>query len=79
MRLTRRGRIVVVAAAAVLALECGALWAAVLADVRPHPGPERHPAVVLCDHQWAEDSAAHLRLVSYGDGVTVYRCDRRGY
>jgi hypothetical protein len=27
----------------------------------------------------AEDSAAHLRLISYGGGRAVYGCSRRGY
>jgi hypothetical protein len=27
----------------------------------------------------AEDSAAHLKLLRYGNGVAVYGCDRGGY
>lgn len=27
----------------------------------------------------AEDSAAHLRLISYGGGRAVYGCSRKGY
>lgn len=27
----------------------------------------------------AEDSAAHLKLVDYGDGVVRYGCFRKGY
>lgn len=27
----------------------------------------------------SEDSAAHLRLINYGDGRAVYGCSRKGY
>ena len=40
--------------------------------------PTQYPAVVLCEHM-AEDAAAHVKLVSYGDGQIVYRCMKNGY
>jgi hypothetical protein len=44
--------------------------------------PRAHDAIVLCAHM-AEDSAAHVRLVDYGqtpEGFSlVYRCERTGY
>lgn len=37
-----------------------------------------HTARIYCAG-WAEDSAAHLRLVSFDHGRAVYTCKRHGY
>jgi hypothetical protein len=37
-----------------------------------------HATVVRCEG-WAEDSAAHLRLVSFDRGIAYYRCKVHGY
>jgi hypothetical protein len=37
-----------------------------------------YPAVLICP-RLAEDSAAHVKLVEYGSGRIVYRCQREGY
>lgn len=39
----------------------------------------RYDAVIRCREQLQEDSAAHVKLVRYGDGHIVYRCTARGY
>lgn len=40
--------------------------------------PRYRPAHVRCA-AWAEDSAAHLRLVKFENGVAYYRCRTKGY
>jgi hypothetical protein len=44
---------------------------------RTHDGGPK--IVVRARCMAAEDSAAHLRLVEYGDGRAVYSCSRNGY
>lgn len=68
----RPARGVIVAAA--LGFVIGSVGAGALAEpVTPKP------AVVLDCPRLAEDSAAHVRLVSYQPGLIVYQCERSGY
>lgn len=38
-----------------------------------------HTIRIRTDCVSAEDSAAHLRLIQYGNGIAVYGCAHRGY
>lgn len=66
-----------------LALALALLWVAgtVYAHARGSITPTHgrtHTVRVYC-RGWAEDSAAHLRLVSFDNGHATYVCKRSGY
>jgi len=42
-----------------------------------HDAPAR--VIIRCRAGWAEDTAAHIALVEYGDDRAVWRCQRTGY
>lgn len=70
----------VIAALLMLALlwGTGTVYASLMRPLRRVPLAYVHSAIVLCTG-WAEDSAAHLRLIAYVDGRATYRCRTRGY
>lgn len=70
-------RTLTLAAAVVLAGAIGARGSAPVARYRMTDGPRHMPAhlVIRCD-SWAEDSAAHLRLVEFTTDRVTYRCAR---
>lgn len=74
MRYTHRA--VVLAALLVIAVAwaSGGLWARALT----HTHTRTHTAHIICS-AWAEDTAAHIRLVDYDNGHATYRCTRHGY
>jgi len=55
------------------ALAC-VLLAYALLITRAYASTRTHPASVVCG-AWAEDTAAYVHLIEYGDGRTVYRCN----
>lgn len=60
-------------------LLCGGVSASVaLARREARPYANMYGAVVLCDGM-AEDTAAHVRLVEYGNGQIIYRCVKGGW
>lgn len=67
-----------------VALVFALLWGAGTVYARAVRGMQRvplayvHSAIIVCEG-WAEDSAAHLRLVSFDRTHAVYVCRRNGY
>lgn len=76
--LTHRARVLIVTLSIALAYTMGTWYAHALTSRSRVPIRNVHSVTVVCNG-WAEDSAAHLRLVLFGNGVAVYRCERHGY
>lgn len=61
-------RVVIVGAIALVLVGIGAASA--------HEPTHVTQAIIRCADVLTEDSAAHIRLVQYGNGLVVYRCTR---
>jgi len=73
-----RARVLAFIIVAALVYAAGTAYARTLTHIQRVPLSYVHTAIVVCDG-WAEDTAAHIRLRTYDDGVAVYVCERHGY
>jgi hypothetical protein len=62
----------------IIAATTGYLVGAIGAGALSTPAEPR-PAIILDCPMLAEDSAAHVELISYSAAAIVYRCMGRGY
>jgi len=71
---TRRAVVLAALLIIVASYALGGVWARAIT----HTHTRTHTVHVVCS-AWAEDTAAHIRLIAYDDGHATYRCMRHGY